>query len=298
MASSSTSPPTLNKQGRAKLAKDTINNIVPHILENNKRAQDGVNASELIHYSPDLNPPKRTSAPPAPAPDTTSASTSNPQPPPSKVKVTVLQSDTYDAVHTLLTQNPTLKTAALNMASALHPGGGVLRGALAQEESLCMRSTLYSSLKDPFYRIPTLAGIYSPDILVFRSASLSDLPKAGWYYTDVISVAAIKNPELAVGNHGRRVYDVEEDREDMVRKIRLIFQIAKQKGVRRLVLGALGCGAYRNPPEEVARIFRKVIFGDRKREGVQGIEEVVFAIFDEGENLRTFREVFKEESEE
>jgi hypothetical protein len=37
--------------------------------------------------------------------------------------------------------------------------------------------------------------------------------------------------------------------------------------------------------------------GDRKREGVQGIEEIVFAIFDEGENLRVFREAFPEEAE-
>lgn len=63
-------------------------------------------------------------------------------------------------------------------------------------------------------------------------------------------------------------------------------------------LVALGCGAYMNPPDNVARIFRRVIFGDRKREGVQGIEEVVFAIFDNGENLRAFKKGFMEESEE
>jgi len=297
MASSSTSPPKLNKQGRAKLAKDTINNLVPHILKSNKRAQEGVNASELIHYSPTLDPPKRTSAPET---SSSSAPTSEPpQTPAPKVKVTVIQSDTYDAVEALIKSNKTgNRIAALNMASALQPGGGVLSGALAQEESLCVRSTLYASLKDEFYRIPTHAAIYTPDVLVFRSASHADLPKSEWFFTDVISVAAIKFPEVVKGAEGKWVYDFQQDREDMVMKVRLIFQVAKQKGVRRLVLGALGCGAYRNPPEEVAKIFKKVIFGDRKRGPVEGIEEVVFAIFDDGENLRTFREVFKEDSAE
>jgi uncharacterized protein (TIGR02452 family) len=182
------------------------------------------------------------------------------------------------------------------MASAMQPGGGVLNGALAQEESLCVRSTLYPSLKDEYYRIPTHAAIYTPNVLVFRSTSHADLPKSEWFYTDIISVAAIKFPETVMGKEGKRVYDVESDKEDMVKKVRLIFQVARQKGVSHLVLGALGCGAYRNPPEEVAKIFKKVIFGDRKRGRVEGIEEVVFAIFDAGENLRTFREVFNEDS--
>jgi hypothetical protein len=57
----------------------------------------------------------------------------------------------------------------------------------------------------------------------------------------------------------------------------------------------LGCGAYRNPPGEVAGLFKKAILGARKRAGVEGIEEIVFAIFDDGENLRVFREAFQGE---
>jgi uncharacterized protein (TIGR02452 family) len=293
MASIPTSTPKLNKQGRAKLARDTLNNVIPHILKSNKRAQDGVNASELIRYSPFLDSQKATSAP---EPSSTPASTDEPPVPP-KVKVTVIQSDTYDAVQTLIqSTKPGTKIAALNMASALHPGGGVLNGALAQEESLCVRSTLYPSLKDNFYRIPSTAAIYTPDVLVFRSASHADLPKAEWFYTDIISVAAPKHPDTVMGPDEKLVYEVEQDKETMVLKVRLIFQVARQKGIKHLVLGALGCGAYRNPPEEVAKIFRKAIFGDgRKRGPVEGVEEVVFAIFDDGENLRTFRDVFKEE---
>ena len=84
------------------------------------------------------------------------------------------------------------------------------------------------------------------------------------------------------------------DKEATVLKVRHILQVAKEKGVTHLVLGALGCGAYHNPPEQVARIFRREILGGRGRKGVEGIEEICFAIFDEGTNLRVFRETFKD----
>lgn len=180
------------------------------------------------------------------------------------------------------------------VASALQPGGGVLNGAMAQEESLCVRSTLYASLLPKFYRTPINAVIYTPDVLVFRSsANNDDMPKAEWYYIDVISCAATKGPDLVKNEKGDLVYE-SGDYESMLMKIRLIFQIAKEKGVKRLVLGALGCGAYRNPPREVAKLFRKVVLGDRKRVGIEGIDEIVFAIFDDGENLSVFRDAFKD----
>lgn len=182
------------------------------------------------------------------------------------------------------------------MASSYQPGGGILKGSIAQEESLCSRSTLYPSLQDSFYRLPVLSAIYSPDIVVFRNSEPNNtaiLPKAEWTFVDVISCAALKGPDIDVDAHGMKTYSRERDRETMTLKVRLILQIAREMGITHLVLGALGCGAYGNPPEEVARIFKKVICGGSRRLGfAEGIEEIVFAIFDDGENLRVFREVF------
>jgi hypothetical protein len=202
----------------------------------------------------------------------------------------------------------------------------VLTGALAQEESLCTRSTLFASLRDDFYRLPDDGAVYSPDVLVFRDAAQRDLPKKDWFFVDVISCAALRFPDLAIvgrpggassGNGDTKaiesteekvpnvqapeqvvkkayVYADESSYEAMVLKVRLILQIAEEKNITHLVLGALGCGAYRNPPMEVARIFRRVICGSWQRPGVTGIKEIVFAIFDDGENLRAFRDVFRE----
>lgn len=42
-------------------------------------------------------------------------------------------------------------------------------------------------------------------------------------------------------------------------RIRRIFEIAVTNENEVLILGAFGCGAFRNPPEIVARVFNKVM---------------------------------------
>jgi uncharacterized protein (TIGR02452 family) len=77
-------------------------------------------------------------------------------------------------------------------------------------------------------------------------------------------------------------------------QIKLILIAALENKVTHLVLGALGCGAYHNPPEEVAKMFKRVISGDRQGRGAMnltGLEQIVFAIFDDGINLRVFRKI-------
>ncbi|KAH7355246.1 hypothetical protein BKA65DRAFT_236524 [Rhexocercosporidium sp. MPI-PUGE-AT-0058] len=333
----------LNKSNRAKLAKKTINEIIPRLLKSHARARTGVERSELIHFSPGnvikrSTPTPRSSAEFERIPSETPPHASkkegmhtcsplsgfrvdsshrpskkrkvedlhqiDPSPSISEFtsaspvitlpRIRIIKSDTFDAAKATIRSHPKSSVAVLNMASALQPGGGVLRGALAQEEALCTRSTLYPSLNPDFYRMPLLSAIYTPDVLVFRGSDLVDLPQSEWFYTGVISCAALRQPEVEKGGDGKMIYSEEKDREVMLEKIRLIFQIAKEKSITHLILGALGCGAYHNPPEEVAMLFRKVILGGRRKEGVTGIEEITFAIFDEGENLTSFRKAFED----
>jgi len=263
-----------SRADRAQLAKETINKTIPGLLTSHPRARAGVARAQLLR-SQDL-------------PQTTLSSQI------SKPIIRIIDSDTLDAAQALHNSHPGDRIAVLSMASPLRAGGGVLNGATSQEESLYMRSTLFPSLRDGFYRLPEIALIYTPDVLVFRAQDLSSLPKSHQFFVDVISCAAIRFPEVEEGR-----YAVEADRETMMKKIRLILRAAVLKGCKRIVLGALGCGAYANPVQEVATMFRRVICGNPKRKGDEtwGCIEVVFAIRGGKDNIRVFREIFEDTAE-
>lgn len=69
-------------------------------------------------------------------------------------------------------------------------------------------------------------------------------------------------------------------------KIRTIFRIGLLHGHDALVLGAFGCGAFHNPPEEVARLFHEVMeeeelfmeFNEKVwlRAAIKGIRPITF----------------------
>jgi uncharacterized protein (TIGR02452 family) len=168
------------------------------------------------------------------------------------------------------------RVAILNMASPLRPGGGVLTGATSQEENLCGRTTLYPSLREEFYRLPDVGGVYTPDVLVVRGDE-GELPPSQRFFVDVVTAAMLRMPNVEGG-----VYE-DKDREMVVRKMRAVMRMARGHGVDGLVLGAWGCGAYGNPVGEVARAWRSVLCGKKDRgvhgEGWDGLE-VVFAIKD------------------
>lgn len=63
----------------------------------------------------------------------------------------------------------------------------------------------------------------------------------------------------------------------MLERIRYILAVAADQGHRAIVLGAFGCGVFRNDPVEVAGFFRKVLL----EEGYQALfDKIVFAILD------------------
>lgn len=86
-------------------------------------------------------------------------------------------------------------------------------------------------------------------------------------------MAAVRRPKLHEGRFAEDG-DVELTRE----KIRVVLRIAALKGHRKLVLGAMGCGAFGNPPKEVAECFLEVL----QEEEFQGgwWEDLVFAVLD------------------
>lgn len=203
------------------------------------------------------------------------------------------------------------KCAVLNMASSTNPGGGVRNGSRAQEEDLCRRSTLLYSLysltswgkdifgfskKDDRYPIPSRGGIYSPNVCVFRDAvtyNKLDNP----FICSVISVAGVVHPKIDhnTGMLERKYIPIVKG------KIRTILRIAKENKHTKLVLGALGCGAFKNPPKHIAMLFKEVF---DEQEFSNSFEEICFAILEDNNsrkehnpdgNLKPFTEIFGEE---
>lgn len=189
-----------------------------------------------------------------------------------ETKVVVELADCLDTAGRLVQDgyNPIL----LNFASAGHPGGGVERGSRAQEETICRRSTLTRSIYAfdtkyaARYGYPHIQGnnypitgqfsaIYSPEVTVFRSG-LDCLPMDNPYKVAVITCAALNlggKHEIKLtpdGHMPKRAIEI------TLNKIRTIFRIALAKGHDSMVLGSFGCGAFKNPPEEMAALFRQV----------------------------------------
>lgn len=186
-----------------------------------------------------------------------------------------------------------LNPVALNFASAKHPGGGFLGGARAQEESLCRSSGLYACIvNDAMYRqhastrggFYTNYAIYSPGVPVFRDDD--DLLSEPYRCAFVTSPAV--NAGTFLGNDNGKQPEV--TREMRVR-IRKVLDIMAGHGHDAVVLGAWGCGVFRNDPEVIADLFR-----DALRTRFAGVfKQVVFAILDSRERgiITPFAERFR-----
>jgi uncharacterized protein (TIGR02452 family) len=177
---------------------------------------------------------------------------------------------------------------ALNFANGAYPGGGFLRGALAQEEVLCRSSALFITLADdPMYEHhrqrprPDSTGwaVYSPDVPVFRTDDGTALEEP--WRLSFITCAAPYAPDIGQPESGGLLQQ----------RIHRILAIAHAYGHAALVLGAWGCGAFHNDPQRTAADFRTALETDFRG----CFSDIVFAVTDwspERRFLGPFRDVF------
>lgn len=184
---------------------------------------------------------------------------SGPRVTPSPMEVKVVRGDSYEVARTMGEEIEGVP-CVLNMASDKKPGGGVVWGASAQEEELCRCSTLYPALasKKELYPWPSPgSAFFTPGVVVFRAPGEEDY---GYlhepHFVNVVSAAAMRNPVWVKGGYGPKDFD------HMRKRIRAMLKVCVETGQRNLVLGAWGCGAFRNPPKGVALAFRSVLLGE------------------------------------
>ncbi|KAI0188254.1 hypothetical protein F4808DRAFT_446340 [Astrocystis sublimbata] len=171
------------------------------------------------------------------------------------------------------------RIAVLNLASEKNPGGGWLNGAMAQEEALCYRSSLALSLHKHYYPwAHPVTGVYTRDVVIVRSSMrdghellVPQTPAAQLPVVSVISVAAIRRPQIEKifenGEYRRSQFKLPADRRLTKDKMRLVLRIAARQKHELLVLGAMGCGAFKNPPEEIAQCWSEVLDEEEFRGG-------------------------------
>ena len=195
-----------------------------------------------------------------------------------------------------LKKEKTKPILVLNLANPVNPGGGVRKGAKAQEEDLCRKSSLLLSLESrnaaAYYdynrSLNTYMGsdtvIIHPFVEIIRDDQGNLLED-----TVIVSVLTCAAPMLMYGMEGMTQTQYEEL---MYRRITGMLKVAAFLGYKYLVLGAFGCGAFRNDARIVSDLFYKAL----KEFDYDGMKEkdmfrrIDFAVMDHSADQYNFRE--------
>ena len=176
----------------------------------------------------------------------------------------------------------------LNFANRKHPGGGYTRGAMAQEEDLCRCCPfLYQSLAQTGaypYKAPQV--ICTKETPCMRKTRTYDwLPKDQQEEFYFVSAAA-------PNRGGGEKFDEEDFRHTVDNILLAPIKRFKFKNPKEtcIVLGAWGCGAFKNDPVQVAEIMREEV---QRFHGHYG--KIIFAIpvFKNKRNYEVFKTEFR-----
>jgi uncharacterized protein (TIGR02452 family) len=169
----------------------------------------------------------------------------------------------------------------LNFASARNPGGGFTTGAEAQEESLARSSGIYPCLSKHFHAFflpnrQASSGLYTHD-LIFSPAVPVLRDEYGVvleepYLVDFVTAAA-PNCGVLEGRYGAREA-AEQCQNALKERMHRVLHTFASNGCVDLVLGAWGCGVFRNDPATVARLFNEVL------KDLGCFQRVIFAVLD------------------
>ena len=199
-------------------------------------------------------------------------------------------------------------TAVLSFANAEVPGGRYCTDGRAQEEDLCrLMPQLHPSLvTSGAYPLNPQVALVSKSLAVARKPLTYELldpisqrdrapseedpevtSAAGYPSLTVITAAMPCGPADAGRPKGGWIGSKWDD--TVTLRIRSVLNAAVVSGHSNLVLGAFGCGAFGNPTQPVAHIFRRTLESDEFRGAFQTI---LFAIIDPlgTGNLRPFRD--------
>lgn len=177
------------------------------------------------------------------------------------------------------------KVGVLNFASAKNPGGGVRRGANAQEEDLCRCSGLLHTLEKMghFYsrnRAKDTPRVYHHQMLVSGNVPIVRDGEGNLVDPFFVTFFTCAAPNMNCGITSR------DARKAFRFRMAEIVSCAANLGVEVLVLGAWGCGVFRNDPEMVASEWKAAV-----AQYSGGIERVIHPVYRNRINFEVFQVV-------
>lgn len=175
------------------------------------------------------------------------------------------------------------KTLVLNMASSKRPGGGVAKGAMAQEECLFRCSNLFEISKD-MYPLAVNEFIYSKDVTFIKDR---DYNKVFPVSCDVITIAAVNLNQNHIDNPDKEKIEGLEYQTIMLGKMDTIFKVARENKIDNLILGAWGCGVFKNDPNIVAELFKTSMAPYK-----ECFKNIVFAVINDKNSVANNYEIF------
>ncbi len=152
-------------------------------------------------------------------------------------------------------------TCALVFCSAKNPGGGVENGALAQEESVSLKSTWFNQVKNVkgFYLEKGASALNSNNMLYSAKSFILTSSHGDKIEPFPVSFIGSCAPNLS----GMLKQGLKPKAPDIYsalsNRIEAVLKLAESKGHKHLILGAWGCGVFGLEPKEVAKCFKEKI---------------------------------------
>jgi uncharacterized protein (TIGR02452 family) len=165
------------------------------------------------------------------------------------------------------------KILVLNLASDKKFGGGVKNGAMAQEEELFRKTDYGNHYGEELYPLAKDEFVFTPCVYVVKDSNYRHLYMKDIIRFDGFAIAGIRNPLLIHGRLNEHDYNLTKQ------KIETIFIFAIHNKNTNIVLGALGCGVFRNPPEDIVEIYNYCL---EKYNGY--FENIVFSVLGTNNN--------------
>jgi len=200
----------------------------------------------------------------------------------------VVHNDTISTVINEFINNPKKHICALNFASGMNPGGGFLRGASAQEESIMRSSGLYPCIKssilydtnnkDNRNHLYSEHIIFSPKVPVIRNDIADE-----WIspcHVSFITTPAVNTKRALEAGLTEDIINI-----TMAERIDNILSVAAKNNVDILILGSYGSGVFGGNINIIANNFMLSLVMKYKK----SFDKVIFAVTS-SDHLKIFQD--------